>query len=55
MLEREDIERLVGRYKADSQPAEPKPLAEELEPGPAEIAAAEVPGSGGRAPEDTYS
>jgi cell division protease FtsH len=42
VLEREDIERLVGRYKADSLPPEPKPLAEELEPGPAEIAAAEA-------------
>jgi cell division protease FtsH len=42
VLEREDIERLVGRYKGDGTPPEPKPLAEELEPGPAEIAAAEA-------------
>src|SRR5918999_1806147 len=42
VLEREDIERLVGRYKGESTPPVPAPLAEELEPGPADIAATEA-------------
>jgi cell division protease FtsH len=42
VLEREDIERLVGRYKGEPEPPAAEPLPEELEPGPAEIAAAEA-------------
>jgi cell division protease FtsH len=37
VLERDDIERLVGAYKGESEP-----LVADLEPGPAEIAAAEA-------------
>ena len=36
-MEREDIERLVGAYKGESEP-----VVVNLEPGPAEIAAAEA-------------
>jgi cell division protease FtsH len=43
VLEREDIERLVGAYKGHPPSPEAEPLPEEeLEPGPAEIAAAEA-------------
>jgi cell division protease FtsH len=38
VLEREDIERLVGAYKGEAS----EPVVVELEPGPAEIAAAEA-------------
>jgi ATP-dependent Zn protease len=37
VLEREDIERIVSAYKGKSEP-----VVESLEPGPAEIAAAEA-------------
>jgi cell division protease FtsH len=37
VLEREDIERIVGAYKGESEP-----IVAKLEPGPAEIAAAEA-------------
>jgi cell division protease FtsH len=42
VLEREDIERLVGAYKDDVVPLNAEPIVKDLEPGPAEIAAAEA-------------
>jgi cell division protease FtsH len=41
VLEREDIERLVSAYKGERSP-DGEPLVRDLEPGPAEIAAAEA-------------
>jgi cell division protease FtsH len=42
VLEREDIERLVGAYKDGSPSPNGTPVVRDLEPGPAEIAAAEA-------------
>jgi cell division protease FtsH len=41
VLEREDIERLVGAYQGQPPVEGVRPLVKDLEPGPAEIAAAE--------------
>ena len=51
VLEREDIEHLVGSYKGQSVPLDGTPVVKSLEPGPAEIAAAD-PGTqpGGSSP-----
>src|SRR5688572_1890342 len=40
VLERNDIERLVGAYKGQTPPLSGKPIVQTLEPGPADIAAA---------------
>jgi cell division protease FtsH len=42
VLEREDIERLVGAYTGQPESPNGTPLVKDLEPGPAEIAAAEA-------------
>jgi hypothetical protein len=42
VLERDDIERLVGAYQGQTQPLEGPPALKSLEPGPAELAAAEA-------------
>jgi hypothetical protein len=42
VLEREDIERMVGVYTGRPGPVDGYPLVRSLEPGPAEIAAAEA-------------
>jgi cell division protease FtsH len=42
VLERNDIERLVGAYKGQTLPLNGKPIMRNPEPGPAEIAAAEA-------------
>jgi ATP-dependent Zn protease len=41
VLEREDIERLVGAYKGQAAPQNGEPLVKDLEPGPARLAASE--------------
>ena len=43
VLEREDIERIVDGYRGEPTPPpdKPVPLREDLEPGPAHVAAAE--------------
>jgi cell division protease FtsH len=42
VLERDDIERLVGAYQGQTRPLNGAPVLKSLEPGPAEIAAAEA-------------
>jgi cell division protease FtsH len=42
VLEREDIQRIVGAYKGPSASLNGDPVVKDLEPGPAEIAAAEA-------------
>jgi cell division protease FtsH len=42
VLEREDIERMVDAYTGRAEPRDGLPLVRDLEPGPAEIAAAEA-------------
>jgi ATP-dependent Zn protease len=42
VLEREDIQRLVSAYKGPSPSLNGEPIVKHLEPGPAEIAAAEA-------------
>jgi cell division protease FtsH len=42
VLERGDIERLVGAYTGRAAPPDGKPIVKDLEPGPAEIAASEA-------------
>jgi cell division protease FtsH len=42
VLEREDIERIVGAYKGSPGSLNGDPMVKDLEPGPAEIAAAEA-------------
>jgi cell division protease FtsH len=42
VLERDDIARLVGAYQGQTRPLDGPPVLKSLEPGPAEIAAAEA-------------
>jgi hypothetical protein len=50
VLEREDIQRIVGAYTGEPAALNGDPLVKTLEPGPAEIAAAEAEQQGREKP-----